>query len=99
MQLRSQSLLVASGVTLPLAAKALEPLPVRYGGGDDQFADCYLQDGERPVVVLLHGGYWRASYGKSLRVTSSFSLKRTPTMSFAPSRTWDSIRFIAVASQ
>ena len=66
MQPQRAALVGGNAVSLPLAAKALEPLPVRYGSGDDQFADCYLQDGQRPVVVLLHGGYWRASYGKSL---------------------------------
>ena len=66
MQPQRAALASGGAVSLPLAAKSLEPLPVRYGGGDDQFADCYLQDGQRPVVVLLHGGYWRASYGKSL---------------------------------
>ena len=43
---------------------------VRYGSDDDQVAELYqLQPGDgapRPVVALLHGGYWRQSYGREL---------------------------------
>jgi acetyl esterase/lipase len=40
----------------------------RYGPSRSQRADLYLPDGDgpHPVVVLLHGGYWRSRYGKSL---------------------------------
>ena len=41
---------------------------VAYGEQPQQFADLYLPDGEphgreaAPVVVLIHGGFWRAQY-------------------------------------
>lgn len=37
----------------------------RYGDDENQFVDLYLPqgDGLRPVVVLVHGGCWRALYG------------------------------------
>jgi acetyl esterase/lipase len=42
----------------------------RYGGATSQAADLYLPaaaDGVRhPVVVLIHGGYWRSAYDRSL---------------------------------
>jgi acetyl esterase/lipase len=39
-----------------------------YGRARSQRADLYLPpaEGPHPVVVLLHGGYWRSRYGKSL---------------------------------
>ena len=39
-----------------------------YGPARSQRADLYVPpgDGPHPVVVLLHGGYWRSRYGKSL---------------------------------
>ncbi len=44
--------------------------PERHGYGPtrSQRADLYVPPGEGPhaVVVLLHGGYWRSRYGKSL---------------------------------
>jgi acetyl esterase/lipase len=44
--------------------------PQRYGYGEDpsQFADLYLPAGQRPgpVVVIIHGGYWRSTYGAEL---------------------------------
>jgi acetyl esterase/lipase len=38
---------------------------VPYGSEPAQFGDLWLPagDGPHPVVVLLHGGYWRARYG------------------------------------
>jgi acetyl esterase/lipase len=44
--------------------------PFRYGGAASQVADLYVPDGQdggrRPVVVLVHGGYWRPVYDRSL---------------------------------
>ena len=61
---------LVGGGAVPLSAQALQssqPLLVHYGGNKDQVADCYLHmGGRRPVVVLLHGGYWRENYGRSL---------------------------------
>ena len=48
-------------------------LVVRYGDGPDQVADVYLPagathrnwTGERaPLAIFLHGGFWRAEYGR-----------------------------------
>jgi len=41
---------------------------VRYGPDRDQVADLALPAGEGPfpVVVLVHGGYWRERYGRDL---------------------------------
>jgi acetyl esterase/lipase len=38
----------------------------RYGESDSQMADLYLPagTGARPVVCLLHGGFWRMPYGR-----------------------------------
>jgi acetyl esterase/lipase len=40
-------------------------LRVSYGESPSQFGELYLPDGEGPfaVVVLIHGGCWRAEYG------------------------------------
>ncbi|HEX8053534.1 MAG TPA: alpha/beta fold hydrolase [Thermoleophilaceae bacterium] len=49
-----------------------------YGGSRSQRADLYVPDGAgpHPVVVLLHGGYWRSKYGKSLMRAVSADLAR-----------------------
>lgn len=47
------------------------PSRITYGEAPEQFADLYLPadaDGETPVVVLVHGGFWRAQYGLDLMV-------------------------------
>lgn len=37
---------------------------VRYGGDPSQFAELTLPDGDpRGVVVVIHGGFWKAEYG------------------------------------
>ena len=42
----------------------------RYGPGPDQFLELTLPDGDgdepAPVVVVVHGGFWRAAYGIDL---------------------------------
>jgi acetyl esterase/lipase len=45
-----------------------KPIRVAYGPEDLQFGDLYLpnQSGTHPIVVLIHGGYWRAHYGLEL---------------------------------
>ena len=50
---------------------AVERRTVRYGLDPSQLCDLYLpspsdQVGPLPVVVVVHGGYWRASYGREL---------------------------------
>lgn len=41
---------------------------IAYGADAEQFGDLYLPAGAgpHPVVVLLHGGWWRATYGVAL---------------------------------
>src|SRR5438477_9716037 len=39
---------------------------VRYGTEPDQFGQLWSAAGTAPVVVLLHGGYWRHRYGLDL---------------------------------
>ncbi|MFN8497695.1 MAG: alpha/beta hydrolase [Anaerolineae bacterium] len=40
-------------------------IPVAYGPDPSQFGDLYLPDvaGPNPVVVTIHGGFWRSMYG------------------------------------
>lgn len=51
-------------------AKADQSAPMRYAYGTDpsQYAELSLPDGTGrvPVVVVIHGGYWRAGYGAEL---------------------------------
>lgn len=51
---------------------------VRYGAGADQFGQLWPASGgaagAAPVVVLLHGGYWRALYGLDLMQPLAASL-------------------------
>ena len=44
------------------------PTSHRYGPGPDQFLELTLPDGPgpAPVVVVLHGGFWRPAYGIEL---------------------------------
>ena len=46
----------------------IKPKRLAYGPEDLQFGDLYLpnQPGSHPVVILIHGGYWRARYGLDL---------------------------------
>ena len=50
-----------------LAAIGGEPLTHAYGSEPEQTADLLLPagDGDHPVAVLLHGGFWRARFTKS----------------------------------
>ncbi|MCD2186523.1 alpha/beta hydrolase family protein [Actinomycetospora soli] len=51
-----------------------EPVPLRYGPDPSQYAVLHLPPGDPgegpegplPVVVVIHGGYWRAAYGLEL---------------------------------
>lgn len=45
----------------------VQPIPFRYGDHPAQVADLHLPDASpRGVAVLVHGGYWRARYDRSL---------------------------------
>ncbi|TCP45831.1 acetyl esterase/lipase [Tamaricihabitans halophyticus] len=37
---------------------------MRYGDDTDQVVDVWYGDTEKPVVVLIHGGFWRARYDR-----------------------------------
>src|SRR3954447_637187 len=53
-----------AGIALDLFARTDRH---RYGAHRQQRADLYVPrdgDGPYPVAVLIHGGYWRATYGK-----------------------------------
>lgn len=54
------------------------PSTVAYGDHPDQVADLWLPDRVRrpPVVVSLHGGYFRAAYGRDLHDPMSRELAR-----------------------
>jgi len=45
-----------------------DPLTVAYGDGPSCFGQLWLPDqaGRHPVVALIHGGFWRATYGLDL---------------------------------
>lgn len=50
------------------AATGRSPQPHRYGDGPEQEADLWLPDGggPHPLAVLLHGGFWRARFNRSI---------------------------------
>ena len=45
-----------------------KPLRLKYGPEPLQFGDLYLPNspGTHPIIILIHGGYWRARYGLDL---------------------------------
>lgn len=47
-----------------------QPLRLPYGPEPLQFGDLYLPNtpGPHPIVILIHGGYWRARYGLDLMI-------------------------------
>jgi acetyl esterase/lipase len=50
------------------ASHPISPLRLTYGTDRFQFGELYLpgEAGPYPVVILIHGGYWRAHYGLKL---------------------------------
>ncbi|MFL6098680.1 MAG: alpha/beta fold hydrolase [Actinomycetales bacterium] len=53
---------------------------VRYGEGPDHVADVWLPDAavasaSLPLVVVIHGGFWRAGYGRSVAAPMSVALR------------------------
>jgi acetyl esterase/lipase len=63
---------VPSGAGAASGAAGAPPVPAqryRYGEDPSQFADLYLPGADGPVrgvVVIIHGGYWRSTYGAEL---------------------------------
>ncbi len=47
---------------------SIKPLRLKYGPEPLQFGDLYLPNSpdRHPIVILIHGGYWRARYGLDL---------------------------------
>ena len=47
---------------------SIKPLRLKYGPEPLQFGDLYVPEspGSYPIVILIHGGYWRARYGLDL---------------------------------
>lgn len=47
---------------------SIKPLRLKYGSETLQFGDLYIPNkhGPHPIVILIHGGYWRALYGLDL---------------------------------
>jgi acetyl esterase/lipase len=47
---------------------SIQPIRLAYGPEQLQFGDLYVPNrpGSHPVVILIHGGYWRARYGLDL---------------------------------
>lgn len=63
------AVLAACGIRQNGRTAAVAPQRYRYGDDPSQFADLYLPGGEtavRGVVVIIHGGYWRSTYGAEL---------------------------------
>ncbi|MFJ6002127.1 alpha/beta hydrolase [Arthrobacter sp. NPDC092385] len=63
------ALLAACGIRTGPSAQKVTPQRYRYGGDPSQFADLYLPSGDsaaRGAVVIIHGGYWRSTYGAEL---------------------------------
>lgn len=57
------------------AAHALPVTTRAYGAHPDQHADLRLPPGEaRGLAVILHGGFWRAAYGKEIMDAAAIAL-------------------------
>ncbi len=59
-----------------VATQDREPQTYRYGSGPEQEADLYLPngDGPHPVVVVLHGGFWRARFTRAIMAALAVDL-------------------------
>ena len=59
-----------------VAASGAQPRTHAYGAGPEQVADLLLPatQGPHPVVVLLHGGFWRARFDRSLMAALAVDL-------------------------
>lgn len=52
------------------------PVTIAYGDSDEEVADLYLPAGEGPfpVVVLIHGGFWREQFKRDLMEPLAYDL-------------------------
>lgn len=59
-----------------VATQSRVPQTYRYGSGSEQEADLYLPDGDgpHPVVVILHGGFWRAPFTRAIMAALAIDL-------------------------
>ena len=59
-----------------VAAAGMQPRAHAYGADPEQVADLLLPatEGPHPVVVLLHGGFWRARFDRSLMAALAVDL-------------------------
>lgn len=62
----------------PSRPGAPAPVRLRYGSHHSQFAELHQPDGSAPapVCVVIHGGFWRASYGLELGTPLAADLAR-----------------------
>src|SRR5579862_1360670 len=59
------------------ATNAIPVTTQAYGREPDQHADLRLPPGDaRGLVILLHGGFWRAAYGKDIMDSAAIALTR-----------------------
>jgi acetyl esterase/lipase len=51
-----------------IQATSIKPVRLTYGRDSLHFGDLYVPNipGPHPIVILIHGGYWRARYGLDL---------------------------------
>ena len=56
--------LVMLGIAMNTRPSGLPFRTFRYGGSPAQVGDLYLPRPMSPMIVLLHGGFWRAAWGR-----------------------------------
>ncbi|MBA2419413.1 MAG: alpha/beta hydrolase [Nocardioidaceae bacterium] len=66
----------AASTTPPTHGDSGGPTRYAYGADPSQYADLYLPGGDAPrgTVVMIHGGFWRATYGAYLQVPTAQDL-------------------------
>ncbi len=57
---------------------SIKPSRLAYGPEPLQFGDLYIpnEPGPHPIVILIHGGYWRARYGLDLMISLAEELAK-----------------------
>jgi len=74
----ARDLQVLLGELTDLATAGAQPRTHAYGSDPEQVADLLLPggDGEHPVAVLLHGGFWRARFTRATMAALAADLAR-----------------------